>query len=245
MTEFAYDMAPTPPRFGLVVLQSDETIERDFAAMTHGAEVLASRVPSGAEVTRETLASMEGHLTAAASLFPTTFTMNAIAYGCTSGTAEIGADTIAGLVKSGHATPDVTDPLTALIAACQHLGITELAVLSPYIQSVSANLCACLNAAGINTPTFGTFAEAEEAKVVRISRTSLGEAAHALMADSPAQALFLSCTNLRTLDVIEDLETDLNLPVLSSNQVLAWHMGQLSNQPDAFKGPGRIFSSAR
>ncbi|MDO7707412.1 MAG: Asp/Glu racemase, partial [Loktanella sp.] len=52
------------------------------------------------------------------------------------------------------------------------------------------------------------------------------DAALTLAQKGGIDALFLSCTNLRTLDVIAKLETETGLPVLSSNQVLAWDLAR-------------------
>ena len=75
--------------------------------------------------------------------------------------------------------------------------------------------------------------------MARIDPASIRAAA--LSVGAGADAVFLSCTNLRTLDIIEDLETDLGKPVLSSNQVLAWHMAKLAGISDGCSGPGRLF----
>jgi len=41
--------------------------------------------------------------------------------------------------------------------------------------------------------------------------------------DSPAaEAIFVSCTNLPTYDLIATLETELGKPVLTANQVTMW-----------------------
>jgi maleate isomerase len=125
-----------------------------------------------------------------------------------------------------------------LIAACKHLSIKRLAFLSPYIAEVSDHLRTVLSDADVETPVFGSFAEAEEAKVVRIDAGSIIDAARDLCADTAVDGLFLSCTNLRTLDVIAPLERELDLPVLSSNLVLAWHLSQIGNVP--FFGPGQL-----
>ena len=70
--------------------------------------------------------------------------------------------------------------------------------------------------------------------------------AAARAASIEAEAIFLSCTNLRTLDIIAPLESELGIPVLSSNQVLAWHMAQATGAPLAADAPGRLFEvSAR
>ena len=232
-----------PTRIGVIVLQSDETIERDLMAMRGDADVFVSRVPSGQEVTAETLESMTGHIAASASLFPQTISFDAVGYGCTSGTAQIGVNKIERLVKFGMQTKTVSQPVSALVAACEHLGLKRIAFLSPYIESVSANLRQVLQDSGVETPTFGTFGEAEEFKVVRISGASVMEAATALVRDSQVDGIFLSCTNLRTLDLITPLEAALDMPVLSSNLVLAWHLAQLSGNPEALSGPGRLFAS--
>jgi maleate isomerase len=245
MSLFSYTtVSIEPTRIGIIVLQSDETIERDLMAMRGDADVFVSRVPSGQEVTAETLESMAGHIAASASLFPQTISFDAVGYGCTSGTAQIGVSKIERLVKFGTQTKTVSQPVSALVAACEHLGLKRIAFLSPYIEGVSANLRQVLQDNGVETPAFGTFGEAEELKVVRISGASVMEAAAALVRDSKVDGIFLSCTNLRTLDLIMPLEAALDMPVLSSNLVLAWHLAQLSGNPKALSGPGRLFASA-
>jgi maleate isomerase len=244
MSLFSYTTVKIQPtRIGVIVLQSDETIERDLRVMRGDADLFVSRVPSGQEVTAETLESMTGHIAASASLFPQTISFDAVGYGCTSGTAQIGVNKIERLVKFGMQTKTVSQPVSALVAACEHLGLKRIAFLSPYIESVSANLRQVLQDSGVETPTFGTFGEAEEFKVVRISGASVMEAATALVRDSQVDGIFLSCTNLRTLDLITPLEAALDMPVLSSNLVLAWHLAQLSGNPEALSGPGRLFAS--
>jgi maleate isomerase len=232
----------TAPALGLIVLQSDETIEGDFHRMLpRGTPFYVSRVPSAPDVSSKTLQSMAAHLTQAATLFPGPVEFATVGYGCTSGTAQIGAQAIAGLIQRGTRTRSVTEPLSALIAACQMLEVQRIAILSPYVAQVSQTLRAALGQAGIETPVFGSFEESREEKVVRIAPASITAAAQTLMETRDAQALFLSCTNLRTLDVIAPLERTLGIPVLSSNQVLAWHMGQRANIK--MNGPGRLFQT--
>lgn len=212
-------------KLGLVALQSDESIEDDLRRLLPAdVSLLVSRVPSGEDVSPESLRAMEGHLTGAAELFPRGMRFNTVGYGCTSGTSQIGAARIAVLVTAGTETDRVTEPVSALVAACRAATITRLAVLSPYVASVSDHLRDVLRTHGIVTPVFGSFAEPNEAKVVSIDGPSIIAAATTMMQGAEVDALFLSCTNLRTLDVIEPLEVALSLPVLSSNLVLAWHM---------------------
>ena len=230
------------PTLGLVVLQADETIEADFRRLVPlSADLFVTRVPSAPDVTSETLAEMKSHLTAAAALFPRATQFDVIGYGCTSGTAEIGADRIADLVHAGARAAAVTEPVSALLAACHHLRITRLAFLSPYVAEVSEKLRRTLADEGIATDRFASFNEPLEANVARIDEQSLVDASKTLGSD--ADALFLSCTNLKTLGVIERLEEELGLPVLSSNFVLAWHMLKIAGVEAGPEANGILFGS--
>jgi maleate isomerase len=220
----------TRAALGLVVLQSDETIEHDFRRLfpSDAVSLYVTRVQSGLDVTPDTLATMSAALPAAAALLPPALTYDVVGYGCTSGTAVIGPQKIAEQVKAGCNAVQVTEPLSALVAICQDRGISRIAFLSPYIESVSLTLREALNAQGIETPVFGSFDEGEETKVAKISQESLYDAAMELGASGDVEAVFMSCTNLRTLDVIPKIEAALGKPVFSSNQVLAWHMAKLA-----------------
>ncbi len=233
MTHFDYTLEGpigTRATLGLVVLQTDETIEHDFRTVfgQPGVSLYVTRVPSGADVTTDTLGAMSRALPAAAALLPPELDYDVVGYGCTSGTAVIGQDMIARQVRNGCRTTHVSEPLSALVALCAARGVSRLAFLSPYIESVSQTLRDALKARGVATPVFGSFNEAVETKVAKISKRSLYEAAMALGASDDVEAVFLSCTNLRTFEVIPEIERDLGKPVFSSNQALAWHMGHLA-----------------
>ncbi|MCK0149311.1 Asp/Glu racemase [Marivita sp. S6314] len=233
--------ADRPTQIGMIVLQSDETLEPDFRVlMPPKLEYLVARVASSSVVSSNSLRAMEMRLTEAAQLLPRGAAFSAVGYGCTSASAEIGPDRIAELIKVGVETPHVTEPVSALIAACRHLGVTRLAVISPYVEEVSQKLFAVLVDAGISVPAFSSFEEPVEAKVVRIAQDSVAAAAIEIGRTTSCDAVFLSCTNLRTLRVLRAVEADINKPVLSSNQVLAWHLVRLAGQPLRRAGLGRL-----
>jgi maleate isomerase len=76
-------------------------------------------------------------------------------------------------------------------------------------------------------PVFGSFGVAEEHLVARIALASVVEAGLRLGASRDVDAVFLSCTNLRTLDAAKIIENKLGKPVVSSNSALAWHLQTL------------------
>lgn len=231
-----------PPRLGLVVLQTDETIEGDFRRLIPSeVEYLVTRLPSDVTVTPESLAAMEKHIAAAVRLFPPQAAFDCVAYCCTSAAAQIGVGRIGDILRGTGATREVSNPVSALLAACRHLDLRRLALLSPYSKAISIRLRESFASNGVETPVFGSFEVIEDARVVRIDRESIIDGARALAARGGVDGLFLSCTNLRTLDVIDPLEAELNLPVLSSNQVLAWHMLHLIGARSPATAPGRLF----
>lgn len=232
MVEFPYTtetQLSQAATLGLIVLKADETIELDFRRLLPADVALhVSRIESDAAVTPQSLMKMKDRLSTSAGLFADASQFDCVAYACTSGTTMIGQDEVANKVRAGCNTKTVTTPVDALIAACRHLSAKRIAILSPYVASVSDALRQLLQTHAIETTAFGSFNQADEASVVRISNQSIIDAATALCADADIDALFISCTNLRTLDAIAAIEKAIGKPVLTSNTVLAWHMLQLA-----------------
>ena len=246
MTGFPYRLTGpigSAATLGLIVLQVDETIEHDFRRLfpLSGTALHISRIPSGAELTADTIAQMEVDLPQAASLLPPAADFDVVGYACTSGTTLIGADRVAALVSNSTRTRAVTDPLTASVAALEALQVGSVGIVSPYIETVAQPIRQAFEACGFTVPATLSFGEKVEARVARIDPASIREAALQVGRQGDVDAVFLSCTNLRTLDIIADLEDALGLPVISSNQALAWHMARLCPSSPPITGPGRLF----
>jgi maleate isomerase len=228
---------------GVIVLQVDETLETEMRGVfaEPGVALYHSRIPSDAEVTPETLARMEADLPRAAAMLPPGADFDVIGYACTSGATVIGPDTVAGLIRSVHPGASVTNPLTAVMAACDALGVRKLAFVTPYVASVSRAMREVLENDGLTIGSFGSFEQAEEQIVARISPASVLDAVVAVGSEGDADAVFLSCTNLRSFEIIEEAEARVGKPVISSNLALCWHMRRLAGLSVDGKGPGRLF----
>ena len=59
-----------------------------------------------------------------------------------------------------------------------------------------------------------------------------------------ADGMFISCTNLRTIDVLAQLEAELNVPVISSNLATCWGCLQALGHHDPIDGYGSLLSGA-
>lgn len=240
MSGFAYRLrAPETPALGLIVLRVDETVEPEFrhSIPPNKARLYVSRIPSGDDLTPDSIAAMESGLKTAAGLLPEAAGFDVVGYACTSASARIGADRVHKMIRAGVATKAVTDPLSAALAYIRDLGLSRVGIVSPYVDSVAAPLRDAFCAAGIEVPDMLSFGEKTEARVARIDPASIRDAARALAGRAALDGLFLSCTNLRTQMILGPLQGELGLPVLSSNQVLAWHMSKIAG---ISQGPGRL-----
>ncbi|PVA09260.1 Asp/Glu racemase [Pelagivirga sediminicola] len=235
------DGAGAGARLGLIVLATDETLEFEARRMLarRGAVLLHTRIPVATTITPETLAQMDAAMPAAAALLPAG--LDAIGYACTSGATVIGPKRVREQIRSIHPAAEVTDPISAARAALQHLGARRIGMVTPYLPSVTAPICALLGASGIEIAHQTSFAEPDDRRVARIdpasTRAALLEAAKAPGVD----ALFASCTNLQTFDIIDDVEAITGLPVVTSNQALLWHMLRLAGEGAGGWGPGLLF----
>ena len=231
-------------RIGVVVLRVDETVESDLRRLFPAPEValFVSRIESGDDLTPGTIAAMEARLTASAALLPGV-ALDALGYACTSGATLIGAARVAERLRAGARAGVVTDPLSAALAAFEALGARRIGFVSPYIASVSEPMAAAFAAGGVEVVSRVAFGERAEARVARIDPASTAEAARAVAAG--AEAVFLSCTNLPTWEVIGPLEAELGVPVVSSNLALAWALARAAGAPVASGAPGRLLAGLR
>lgn len=229
MTPFPYELeADDRPKLGLIVLQSDETIEDDFRQLFDPAHVRLhiSRIRSGIELSPAMIRDMEAALPAAADLFPKGVSFDAVGYACTSGSSLIGPDRVTDLVQSACRTPVVTNPLTATFRRLRDSNASRIAILSPYPADIAAQMRSDFEAAGFVVPRAGSFGEAIEANVARITQSSIMQAARSIAGAGDIDAVFLSCTNLRALAATRLLRDELGIPVLCSNASLAWDMAR-------------------
>lgn len=230
---------------GLIVLKADETIENEFRPLFDqpGVTLNHTRIESAPEVTTETLMRMKAQLTGAAAMLPDARALDVIGYGCTSASTVIGSEAVAAAIQKAHPSAQVTNPAAAVVAALKHLGVSRIGVVTPYIAEVSQAVVNLLRDNGFDPVSIGTFGQSEEAVVARISPESVKAAICAVGEDPAVEAVFASCTNLRTFPVIAACEAKLGKPVLSSNSALAWHMMTLTGLPTSTHGPGRLFAA--
>lgn len=236
-----FDEGPGKFRIGLVTLSNDYVTERDFINMRPSDDVViyTSRLLNTPQCTLETLQAMAPKITEATSLLVPEGRLDVVAYACTSGTAVMGFEKVQSLIQT--ARPDIAcvTPLTSSLAAMDLFGVKRIAVLTPYIDEVNTSIAEYLEAQGQSISAFTSFKLAENEDMARLTAQSVYQGA--LEADrDDAEALFISCTAIRAVDVIEKIEQKLGKPVITAVQAMFWQSLRLAGYAEKVSGYGRL-----
>jgi maleate isomerase len=237
-------LAERDPRahIGLVLLNTDHTLEADWSKLL-GVRALSftSRVQFSGEITVEGLKQIEQNLSSAAQLVATGLTMDVMAFACTSASIMIGCDNIDQLLNTNRTPVPTTNPWRAVKAALRQVNANRVAVLAPYSTEVNHRLYLSFLEAGFEIPALGGLGLNNDFDISHASKATLFDGLDRLVEHTQADALFLSCTNLRVVDHIEEMEARYGLPVISSNQALLWHALQLADKSIDIENGGRLF----
>ena len=252
-TEFRSTIAPLKDplepvgpdgRIGLVAIATDFNSETELRRLTpSGVEIFTSRILNANPVTIPNLKAMAGDIPRAAATILNGHPLDAMIYGCTTGTAAIGAGEIRRLIHQARPGIPVTDPITAVRVGCRALGVRRLSLLTPYIQSVNDALAGTLIEAGLDVLNVTGFGLDDDAAITGVPAAAILEAAPQAL-DPAAEALFISCTGLRIATILSELERRLDRPVLASNQALLWHALRLIGYDRVVPDAGRLFTLA-
>ncbi|HEY2763618.1 MAG TPA: Asp/Glu racemase [Pseudonocardiaceae bacterium] len=144
-----------------------------------------------------------------------------VAYSCSSGSFVEGVAGERGLVATMRAAgaPAAVTTSGALTEALHLLGVKRLAIATPYIDPVTDRLISYLAECGVETVS--SVGLGMISHIWRVSYAQVVEIVRSVDRKD-ADAMFISCTNLPTYDIIEPLERALGKPVLTANQVTMW-----------------------
>ncbi len=167
----------------------------------------------------------------------------AILYGCTSATLTHGPAfdrDLAARIKALSGAVSIT-AAGALVAGIQALGLSRVGFSSPYLGEINDRAVAFLAQNGIETVRradigreLGNYGQGE------LTPDEVMELA--LRADCPAaEAVVLSCTDMRAVEAVERIEAALGKPVITSNQAMIFGLMRALDLPRGEQHPGALF----
>jgi arylmalonate decarboxylase len=166
-----------------------------------------------------------------------------IAYGCTSGSIVCPLEEIVSDLAERTGIPAIATA-GSVVAALRALQVKRVAVATPYVDFINEREKEFLAEHGFEVTSLHGLrlgeTQAERRSIGRVPPEHVYRMAR--ICDRPeAEAIFVSCTNLATLDVIARIEADLGKPVVTSNQACFWHCLRSLGIPDRIEGYGRLF----
>ncbi|MBS1879490.1 MAG: aspartate/glutamate racemase family protein [Actinobacteria bacterium] len=206
-------------RVGLIVPSSNTVMEPDFQRELAGvASVHAARMYLADPVTPAGEFEMLDRHAAPAARDLGTLAPDVTVFGCTSAAALLGPDGDARLRSrlvglTGTRVVGVADSLGNRL---RELDASRIAVLSPYAAELAEAVIRGFAGEGFEVLGAHGLEIGDNAEVGRVEPEAILDAAPLALAPG-AEALAVACTNLRALEVREELERAVGIPVVTAN----------------------------
>ena len=225
-------------RVGLLLPSSNTTMETDFWRMApeditvHSARMMIERVTVSALEEMSQGALRAGRLLASAGV-------DVLIYGCTSGSLIKGVEwekNLTSTIEEETGIPTVTTA-GAVVEGLRSLDIERVGVATPYTDDINALEMEFLDSYGFDVKKVNGLEIVDNHEIGAVSPKRIGE-----LVDSVAEGaggIFVSCTNLPVVPLIEELEEKIGLPIVSSNQASMW-AGLKALRHGGFEGYGRL-----
>ncbi len=232
------------PKVGLIALSTDQTIEKDFKIICNNlpVDIFINRIHNKNPLTKENLLKMREDLTSVTNKILPDEKLNTIAYGCTSGTIAIGEDNVKEKILLAKPDCYVTTPVTSAIKAFKLMKIKKIALFTPYPDTVNKTIIEYFTAKNITVSSFASLNLNLDSEFASVDPNYILEISSSLEVKN-VDALFISCTALPVLNILNKLEKIIQKPVLSSNQTLIWDTLRSIGYNSPIQGYGRLLEN--
>tara|TARA_Y100000590_G_C15640574_1_gene984792 strand:- start:687 stop:1439 length:753 start_codon:yes stop_codon:yes gene_type:complete len=230
------------PRIGVITLSTDFTIEQDFRKVCHDipVDIFFNRIPFNNPLNHENYLKMIDHIPEISKQILPNQKLDVVAYGCTSGTIAIGVERIKEQIRKSKPQSLITTPITAALKAFKELNLKKIAVLTPYPKEVNISVFNFLKQNKLEIDSFSSFNLNYDSEIAQVSLDSLMDQISKINLLN-VDGLFVSCTALKILDILEKVEKEFGITVISSNQAIIWDCLKLSKIKSEVFGYGNLF----
>ena len=219
-------------------------IEKDFIKVIKDKKIdfFVNRIETFNPLTSENLIKMSEKITEVTKNILPDEKIDCVAYGCTSGTIAAGYNSIEEKIKKAKPDSSVTTPSTAGVNALKKLNIKKISVFTPYPKKLNDEVVAFFKNEKFEIISNSYFDIESDIDIGKVDPDYLYDVL-INMDHKDADALFVSCTALPVLSIIDRLEKKLNKFVLSSNQALIWDTLEKIGKNNSINGFVKLFSS--
>ena len=228
-------------RIGLIVPSLNITIEPEFNAIApknisiHATRLLLERGD------KRSLERMAKRTEEACDLLASA-KVDVIAYACTTGSLVKGPEWEADLLRrmNSRVSVPVITTAGAVVSALKEMGLEKVGLGTPYTDALNKVEVDFLESNGIHVTKvkgLGCITGEDLHKYPPGETRRLARQVN----NKDAQGIFLSCTDLKTVAVIQSLEGELRKPVVSSNVATLWKtLKALKYKGEKIRGSGSL-----
>ena len=218
-----------PLRLGLMVPANNTTMESELLAwLPAGSSCRTLRIPRGEGLLGpdEIPAYVARALELAKGYDPAQ--IDIVAYGCTAAGVIGGPARDAGIQRELAAVTGkpVVTTANAMVEVLRHIGARRVAVVTPYLDPVNERLRAYLEQSGIAVTRLASFMAATTGELAAITPPQIAALARETMT-SGSDAMFIACSQLPTLEILDGLAREFGKPVWSSIKATAWRVERM------------------
>tara|TARA_B100000886_G_scaffold339059_1_gene303420 strand:+ start:910 stop:1656 length:747 start_codon:yes stop_codon:yes gene_type:complete len=232
------------PKIGLITLASDYMIEKDFhdVIKNKNIDLFVNRIESYNPLNKKNLIKMSKNITKVTKDILPGEKIDCIAYACTSGTISAGYKSIKQKVNKAKPGTKLTTPSTSSISALKKFKIKKIAVFTPYPKILNNQVVEFFKKNKFIVTSNSYFGISSDIDIGKVNNKYLFKVLSRMKLNG-AQALFISCTALPALSVLDKLEKKLKVMVFSSNQTLIWDTIKNVGVKNKIKGFGKLLRS--
>ena len=229
------------PKVGLLALSTDLTIENDFQSICQKLpfDLFVNRIHNENPLTKENLLKMYNQIESVTEKILPGQKINTVAYACTSGTIAIGENKVKEKIQLAKPGCYVTTPITSAVKAFKKMNLRKIALFTPYPESVNKTILEYFDKINVNIISFSTFNIDLDEDIASVDPKYLLETLSRLDIND-ADALFVSCTALPALEILDQVEKKIKKIVLSSNQTLIWDTIRSIGYKSPVQGYGKL-----
>lgn len=229
-------------RIGLVTPSRGWTPEYEWPRLLpRGVCYFVTRIPLKA-TTPEELEKMGEYAIGAAELLRSA-EVDVLSYGCTVESICKGIDYDRELTKtlSKAANAPAKTMTGGVIDALNAFGTKKLAVVTPYIEEINRLEAEFMEGLGFEVVYEKGLGISDTIELARVPLSTVRDMVMEAHRTAPdADVIFISCGNLRTIEIIPELEAATGKPVTSSNQALVWASLRLAGIDEPVLGYGSL-----
>jgi len=165
-----------------------------------------------------------------------------IVFGCTSGSFLGGIEhekEITRAIETAVNIPAITTS-TAVVQALKELGLQKVCLISPYVESLNEKGREFLEANGFEVPIMKGLSAGPGEAALQPPEVAYNLAKSTYSAN--CDGVFASCTEFRTVEILDRFEKETGKPMVSANQATMWLALKKAGISQAVTGFGQLLT---